>query len=111
VVPSGQDNFNNIWAPCQSRLVLISGAIIADDVHVADILNQGDISLSIRGQNHALDEQINGSMVDTSSVINIVQPISLQQVDNVFVYNQALAHSQYFTTDQWGVESFINSGS
>jgi hypothetical protein len=54
---------------------------------------------------------INGTPMDTSSAIDIIQQFEIQQRSGSFVYNGVLRADQVFQADKWGMEVFVKSRS
>jgi hypothetical protein len=107
----GPNNFDDSWAPGQSRLILFKGTCFTDAVNALSYLQAGSIGIQLTGQGRLVDSLVNGSLTDTSAAIDATQYIQLQSNGNVFVYNPVLAATQQFQPDQWGVEVFIQPGS
>lgn len=107
----GPGKFNNTWAPYESRLIMLNGTVFNGDANVVQCLQNGNIAVHVLGQARLVDSVRNGTMTDTSKVIDVIQQIQLQADGNNFVYKGALSTDQKFKSDPWGVEVFIESGS
>jgi hypothetical protein len=108
---TGPGKFDATWAPHESRLIMLSGTVFAYDADVEQYLQGGNMAVRIMGQARLTDSVINGTMTDTSTVIDAIQQITVHADGDSFVYNGALGANQTFQPDQWGVEVFIDSGS
>jgi hypothetical protein len=110
---TGEGKFDSVWAPHESRLIMLSGTVFAYDADVVQYLQGGNIEISLMGQVRFTDtsSMINGTMTDTSVPILEIQQIQLHPDGDNFVYNGVLDAGQVFKPDQWDVEVFIDSGS
>jgi hypothetical protein len=112
-MPIGKDGFNNYWAPNQSRLILLNGTLLATPSDVANLKStptylhlQASAMLQRSYNNTDLTH-----FVDTSSLVNILCQIKLNQNSGRYEYNMALTANQVFESDLFGVEVFIKNRS
>jgi hypothetical protein len=110
-VYTGPGKFNNTWAPHESRLIRLNGTVIAASADVLQYLQSGTVAVHISGQTMLANGIINGTPMDTSSAIDIIQQFEIQQRSSSFVYNSVLRADQVFQADKWGMEVFVKSGS
>lgn len=105
---SGDNDFNNTWAPHQSRLIQMTGTV---DVGSADILNSlttGKINLYSAAYSYVYDQPVNGTFYDTSKLSTGLMAVSLTKTaDGNYLYNNLLSGNQTLQLDQYGAEAFI----
>lgn len=112
----GEGLFDNYWAPHQSRLIVLQG--IRDirtsfgGVQALDALRSGSITLETKLFNHAnvTVEVVNGTIADTWSYARELKQVQLTQNGDSYLYNTILGENQFFITDRYGVEVFIEEG-
>jgi hypothetical protein len=104
---SGDDDFNNTWAPQQSRLIELTGTVTAATVDVINGFTAGRINVYAATNNYIYDEPVNGTFYDTSSLTTQLKSISLEKTADGYIYNKILGENQIFQPDQFGVEVFI----
>jgi hypothetical protein len=108
----GDGRFNEIWAPHQSRLILLSGIYEVrqpfGDASVFDALQSGNITLQTKIMDVADGMgTVNNTFTDTSEFPMEQKQILLTQSGDSYIYNAILGGNQRFETDQWGVEVFV----
>ncbi|MFB3889562.1 MAG: hypothetical protein ACE14S_08725 [Candidatus Bathyarchaeia archaeon] len=105
----GPGRFNNTWAPHESRLIMLSGTIVASDANVSKYLQAGSMAVHIMGQARLANMVINGVPMDTTTVIDVIQQIQVQAEGKSFVYSGVLGAHQVFqqVPNQSGVEVCI----
>ncbi|XES78298.1 MAG: hypothetical protein ACBZ72_05340 [Candidatus Bathyarchaeia archaeon] len=108
-VYTGPDKFNNTWAPNESRLIMFNGTVFAYSADVVQYLQSGNIAVHVMGQSRLTDAAsvVNGTMTDTTKVIDVIQQIPVQPEGEGFVYNGVLEANQIFQPDPWDIEVFI----
>ena len=104
---SGDDDFNNTWAPQQSRLIELTATVTAATVDVINGFTAGRINVYAATNNYIYDEPVNGTFYDTSSLTTQLKSISLEKTADGYIYNKILGENQIFQPDQFGVEVFI----
>jgi hypothetical protein len=105
---TAEGEFNPYLAPKQSRLILLSGTReIYDNIILQNTLAAEKIMLFADEFNCVQDPTVNSTALYTYSGGNWLNQVELQQTQNSYIYNTALAENQMFQPDQWGVEVFI----
>lgn len=109
---SGADDFNNTWAPQQSRLIELTGTVTAGTIDILNGFTAGRINVYTATNNYIYDKPVNGTFYDTSSLNTQLKAISLHKIaDGNYIYNKILGENQMFQPDQFGVEVFIKDRS
>jgi hypothetical protein len=104
---SGEDDFNNTWAPHQSRLIELTGTVTVATVDLLNGFKAGKISVYAATNNYIYDKPVNGTFYDTSSLMTQLKSISVEKTADGYLYNAILSENQIFQPDQFGVEVFI----
>ncbi len=108
---SGNGDFNNTWAPHQSRLIQISGTVNEDSQDTLKALTARSINLYSAAYSYIYDQPINGTFYDTSKTSTSLTAAHLTETsDGNYVYGNLLSGSQTFQTDQYG-EVFLKQES
>ena len=101
-------NFDNLWAPHQSRLIVLSADrkifnMFLDDAKL-ELLETEPITF--RGVVHSY---LNGTVgvYDSNSVDDEVKEVQLELTEDGYLYNVILADDEMFVMDSFGVEAFI----
>jgi hypothetical protein len=101
-------NFDNLWAPHQSRLIVLSADrkifnMFLDDAKL-ELLETEPITF--RGVVHSY---LNGTVgvYDSNSVDDEVKQVQLELTEDGYLYNVILADDEMFVMDSFGVEAFI----
>jgi len=97
--------FNNIWAPHQSRLILLTGTVNVESWK--ESLNDGKITLYTGIANFLNDQLVDGTYVNTYSSATELETVQLEITEDGYLYNTILSDNQMFVTDSFGVEVFI----
>jgi hypothetical protein len=104
--PVGSGKFDNTWAPHETRLIMLNGTRLADS-STLETLKTGKLFLRAQASTRLADSNINGTLMDTSSMADSIKQVQLQIVGDKYSYNNILNGNQMFQPDQWGVEVFI----
>lgn len=103
---SGDGQFNDYWAPHQSRLILLKGTREILPNWGLDSLATGKIWLLAEQFNQVQDPNVNSTALYTYSGSHWLNQVQLQQTTNGYLYN-TLGENQMFVSDQFSVEIFI----
>ncbi len=112
-IETGEGGFDNLFAPHESRLIVIQGIWEARSYYTnanpVATLQSGILSLytSTRNAvdvNPVVDDR---TFMDTRSDDTVIQQIPLTHIGNSFVYNAVLGANQKFQFDPSGAEAFI----
>jgi len=101
-------DFNNSWAPQQSRLIALSSnrGVLTKllDPSRLDLLKTEPITL--RGSVHS---RLNGTtgLWDSSAVDDEIKQVQMEITEDGYLYNTILVDDQMFVMDSFGVEVFI----
>jgi hypothetical protein len=101
--PSKTDDFNNTWAPHQSRLILLNGTLGLN----TGISETGNITLYATASTYVNDWLVNGTYYDTITTATWLNSVQMKSTPNGYVYDTVLGENQTFKPDQYGVEVFI----
>lgn len=100
--------FNNLWAPHQSRLIAISTnrRIISDYVEPSRLEQLETTPVYLRASVH---HHLNSSLgvYDTSADIDEIKQVQFEITDDGYTYNAILSDDEMFVMDSFGVEVFI----
>lgn len=105
ILCSGIDDFDNTFAPRQSRLIQVTG--YANVSSYGDSIGTEEISFYTGTSSRIYEQPVNGTFYDTQSDTDTLKTVTLTQIGNQYVYNQILGEDEVFVSDQWGVEVFI----
>ncbi|PVX24285.1 MAG: hypothetical protein CW716_10415 [Candidatus Bathyarchaeum sp.] len=101
---TGPDNFDNTWAPHQSRLIVFTGrGILSESADGLDALKTGNLTIHTMIRNYIPIE----AALDTLSTATELKPIQLEITEDGYIYNTILSEDQMFVMDSFGVEAFI----
>ncbi|MDR0471837.1 MAG: hypothetical protein LBH79_08990 [Nitrososphaerota archaeon] len=115
----GNNEFDNRFAPGQSRLLVISGSwevrldyvTLTDDgfINPVDVIRSGIIQTFASAMSATdVDCDVgNNAFLDTFANTEILKQLSLIPIGNSYIYNTVLADNQMFQLDQYGTEVFI----
>lgn len=113
----GEDAFDNLFAPGQSRLIVVTGSWEVRktwaNVNPVEVLETGSLWLKTNTHN-SLDmnpDLGDNTFLDTWSDATVIQQIILTKIGNSYIYNKALSDNQMFQLDQYGAEAFITQRS
>jgi hypothetical protein len=102
---SGPGDFNNTWAPHQSRLIALTGTqILTKSADGIKALRTGSLTIHATIRNYV---PFNGTLLDTVSLAKELKPIQLEITEDGYIYNTILSEDQMFVMDSFGVEVFI----
>jgi hypothetical protein len=107
---SENGDFNNIWAPHQSRLIQIAGTATVDHNEAITVFTSGNINLYSAAYSYVYDydKPVNGTFYDTFKMSTNLIAISLTETpDGNYLYNRLLSGNQTLRVDQYGTEVFI----
>jgi hypothetical protein len=107
IIWSGPEDFNNTWAPHQSRLIALTGTEIFCMPDGIEALKIGTMFIRAEVSNHLTNPFYNGTRVDTWSTAEEIKQIQLELTDDGYIYNTILSDDQMFVMDSFGVEVFI----
>ena len=100
--------FNNLWAPHQSRLIAFSAnrEIFSMFLEPSKIEQLKTEPITFRGSVHS---QLNGTVgiYDSNSVDDEIKQVQLELTENGYIYNAILSDNQMFVMDSYGIEVFI----
>jgi len=100
---SGPGDFNNTWAPHQSRLIALTGTEIFFMADGVEALKTGNLFIRTTVSNHVA----NMFNVSTGSTAEEIKQIQLEITEDGYLYNIILSDDQMFVMDSFGVEVFI----
>ncbi len=103
-------DFNNIWAPHQSRLIQIAGTATVDHNEAIAVFTSGNINLYSAAYSYVYDydKPINGTFYDTSEMsTNLIAIALTETAEGNYLYNHLLSGNQTLQLDQYGVEATI----
>lgn len=104
-IQSGPEDFDNIWAPHQSRLIALPGTqILTKSADGIKVLKTGNLTIHAMIRNYV---PLNDTALDTLSWAKELKPIQLEITENGYIYNTILSENQMFVMDSFGVEVFI----
>jgi hypothetical protein len=116
---SKDNEYNCFFAPCESRLLVISGSLdlrlpwvgSEDSINPVDIIQSGIVQMLTQIHSYVDIEPIgeNNTFIDTWADTSNIQEISLTRIGNSYIYNTVLSDNQMFQLDQYGLEVFIVS--
>jgi hypothetical protein len=122
-INTGADAFSNVFAPGESRLIVISGSweVRQDWVNVngngyinpvsviqSGVIQTAAMAHSVVDMNPDLG---NYTFLDTWSDATAIEQLTLTHVGNSYIYNTVLSDNQLFQLDQFGAEAFVAQGS
>jgi len=101
-------DFNNLWAPHQSRLIALSAdrKILNMYLESSKIEQLKTEPITFRG---AVNSRLNGTLgvYDSWAVDDDIKQVQLEITEDGYVYNIILSDDQMFVMDSFGVEVFI----
>jgi hypothetical protein len=101
--------FSNVWAPNQSRLIVLTSTQMFSPPNVAAVsaLEMGKLMLYASVSSYVNDWPVDGIYYDTVSTATWIKEIQLQSALNGYVYNPVLDENHIFQLAQNGIEAFI----
>jgi hypothetical protein len=103
-------DFNNIWAPHQSRLIQIAGTATVDHNEAITAFTSGNINLYTAAYSYVYDyaKPVNGTFFDTSKMSTSLIAVALTETaEGNYIYNHLLSGNQTLQLDQYGIEATI----
>jgi len=108
---SGDGDFNNTWAPHQSRLIQLTGTVNLTRTEIQEAFTNGNLNLYGAAYSYVYDQPINGTFYDTNKLTTGLKAVTLtQSADGSYIYNNLLSGTQTLRLDQYGVEVFLKDG-
>jgi hypothetical protein len=110
IVWSGNGDFNNIWAPHQSRLIQIAGTVTVNGNEAIEAFTSGGVNLyaAVYSYVYDYDKPVNGTLYDTSKMSNSLIAVALTETpEGNYLYNHLLSDNQTLQLDQYGIEATI----
>jgi hypothetical protein len=105
---SAPEEFNHLWAPHQSRLIVLS-----NDRHILTKLFDASKVKQLKTEpitfHGSVLSHLNGTggLWDSSTVDDEIKQVQMELTEDGYVYNAILADDQMFVMDSYGVEVFI----
>ena len=100
--------FDNVWEPYQSRLILLNGSINVENLWKPDeLLKDNKITLYTELNNYVAESIINGVKVNTASITAELMTVQLERTEGSYLFNSILSGDQRFAFDASGIEVFI----
>jgi len=100
--------FNNLWAPHQSRLIAFSAdrKVLSMFLETSKLEQLKTEPITFRGSVHS---QLNGTVgvYDSWAVDDEIKQVQLELTEDGYLYNIILSDDQMFVMDSFGVEVFI----
>jgi hypothetical protein len=112
-IGTGEGGFNNLFAPHQSRLIVIQGTFEArsysTNANPIETLQSGLLSLKITTNNGVdINPVVDAkTFMDVWSSDDAIQQIPLTHIGNSYIYNAVLGANQQFQFDKSGAEATI----
>ncbi len=107
---SGNGDFNNIWAPHQSRLIQIAGTTTVNNNEAITAFISGNINFYAAAYSYVYDydKPVNGTFYDTSKMSTSLIAVALTETaGGNYIYNHLLSGNQTLQLDQYGIEAII----
>jgi hypothetical protein len=100
--------FNNRWAPHQSRLIAISSnrEVLSTLLEPSKLEQLNTEPVTFRGSVHSYLKDTVG-VYDSTSVDDVIMQVQFETTDDGYLYNTILADDEMFVMDSFGVEVFI----
>lgn len=100
--------FDNVWEPYQSRLILLNGSVEVGNLWKPDeLLKDNEITLYTKLNNYVAESVGNGVKVNTASIAAEFMTIQLERTEGSYLFNSVLSGDQRFAFDASGIEVFI----
>ena len=100
--------FDNVWEPYQSRLIVVNGSANVGNLWKPDeLLKDNEIALYTELNNYVAESIDNGVRVNTASITAELMTIQLERTDGSYLFNIVLSGDQRFAFDASGVEVFV----
>lgn len=103
-------DFDNLWAPHQSRLISLSCTkqVLTTLLDASKIEQLETEQVTFRGSVHSCLNNTIG-VCDTTSVDDEIKQTRFELTEDGYIYNTILSDNQMFRTDSFGIEVFIES--
>jgi hypothetical protein len=100
--------FDNLWAPHQSRLISLSCTkqVLATLLDESKIEQMETEEVTFRGSVHSYLEDTAG-LYDSTAVDDEIKQIRFELTEDGYIYNTILSGDQKFTTDSFELEVFL----
>jgi hypothetical protein len=99
----GSGTFSNIWAPHETRLILLTGSRIVASSAI-DTLNSGTMLVQAQVSHSLANSVINGTRMDTHATNSTLKQTTLEINGDEYLYNTVLSPNEMFVPDQFGVQ-------
>ena len=107
-IPKSFSEFDNVWEPYQSRLILLNGSINVGNLWKPDeLLKDNELGLYTVLNNYVADNTVDGAKVNTASTATDLMTIQLERTDGSYLFNSILSHNHRFAFAASGLEVFI----
>ena len=99
--------FDNIWKPYQSRLILLNGSIdISNSWNPDELLKDNELTIYMELVNHVAENVVDGVRVNTMLISTELVPIQLERNHDSYLYDTlSLGDTSIF--DLYEVEVFV----
>jgi len=100
--------FDNVWEPYQSRLILLNGSINVGNLWKPDgLLKDNELTLYTALNNYVAESVVNGVKVNTVSIATEITSVQLERTEGSYLFNSILPDNQRFAFAASGIEVFI----
>jgi hypothetical protein len=107
-IPKSFSEFDNIWEPYQSKLILLNGSIHVGNLWKPDeLLKDNEITLYTELHNYVAERIVNGVKVNTASTTAELMTIHLERTEDSYLFNSILSGDQKFAFAASGIEVSI----
>ena len=97
--------FDNVWKPYQSRLILFNGSRNIGNLWKPDeLLKDNELEIYLELHNFVSDNFVDGIEVNTASIITEFEKIELERIDDYYQYNLLNLEDQKLVLDSFGIE-------
>jgi hypothetical protein len=101
--------FDNVWEPYQSRLIVLNGSVDVGNLWKPDeLLKDNELTLYTALNSYVADNTVDGVKVNTASITAKLMTIQLERTEGSYLFNSILSDDQRFTFDASGLEVFID---
>ena len=100
--------FDNVWKPYQSRLILLNGSVDVGNLWKPDeLLKDNEITLYTILSNYVAENIVKEVMANTASILAELTTIHLDRNQDSYLFNSILSDNQMLAFDASGIEVFI----
>jgi len=100
--------FDNVWEPYESRLILLNGSVNVGNLWKPDeLLKDNELTLYTALYNYVAERTVDGVKVNTDSIAVELMTIKLERIEGSYLFNAILSGDQRFAFDVSGIEVFI----